>query len=413
MSQELPIRALPFERRNELRVGTAYAFAWDEGLLGDEPDPDFDALYEADRSLCAFDRDVVVGTLTAFSLQMTVPGGAAVATAGTTAISVRPTHRRQGLLRRLMAAHLDDIRERGEPLSALWASESSIYRRFGYGEAVSLCTERIDRSHTALLASARPEAGRCRMVSADEALALFPGVYERARRQRAGTMVRSDLWWKHRVLRDAPYSRHGGTPLRRVVYERDGEARGYMLYRMRNKGETNELLVTELIGEDGEADRALYGVACGVDLVRDLVFWNRPVDCPLPLLLEAPRHLVRETRDSLWVRLTDVPAALAARRYATDGRLRIAVRDASWPQNEGTFLLESGGGAARCERLASGTAGEADLALDVADLGAAYLGGVRVTALARANRARGSAEALRLADALFQSERPPYNPELF
>lgn len=281
MGGDIEIRGLPHSRRNELRLGLAFAFSWDEAHLEQGPDLDFDALYEAERSRCAFEDDVVVGTLAVFSMQMTVPG-AILATAGTTGISVRPTHRRRGLLRRLMAAHFEEIRDRGEPLAALWASESSIYRRFGYGEAAKMCVQRIDRAHTALLPEARPEAGACRMVTQAEALELAPPVYDRARRERPGMMERSALWWKHAVLRDAVYDRRGGTPLRRVVYERDGRPEGYMLYRTRSKGETSQLLVLELIGATPEAERELYAVACGVDLVADIVFWNMPVDGPLP-----------------------------------------------------------------------------------------------------------------------------------
>lgn len=402
------IGPLPFERRDELRLGTAYGFAWDEGALESGPDPDFDAVYEAERTRCAFDGDEVVGTLGAFSLEMTVPG-AVVPTAGTTAITVRPTHRRRGLLRGMMQAHFEEIRERGEPLSALWASESSIYRRFGYGEAALLSRERIARPHTALLPSARVEAGRCRMVDRDEAQARMPGIYDRARRERPGMMARCDAWWRHRVLADRPYQRHGGTPLRRIVYERDGEPRGYLLYRMRHQGEAIQLLVIELCGVDGEAESALYQLACGVDLVEELVFWNQPADSPLALRLADPRRLQRVVRDALWLRLMDVGAALSARSYAAEGRLRLEVRDAFWSDAQGCYRLEASGGGGRCERCRE----EPDLALDVADLAAAYLGGISFRSLARAGRARGSAEALARADALFATPLPPYNPEIF
>lgn len=401
------IGPLPFERRNELRVGAAFAFAWDEGVLAEGPDPDFDALYEADRSRCAFDGDEVVGTLGAYSLEMTVPG-ACLPTAGTTAITVRPTHRRRGLLRGMMRAHFDEIRERGEPLSALWASESSIYRRFGYGEAALLSRERIDRPHTDLLPTARVDAGGCRMVDRDEAQARMPAVYDRARRERPGMMARSEGWWRHRVLCDRPYQRAGATPLRRVIYERDGEARGYLLYRTRNRGETNQLVVLELCGVDGEAESALYGVACGVDLVDDLIFWNQPADSPLALRLANPRRLQRVVRDALWLRLMDVATALSARSYAAEGRLCFGVRD-NFADQQGSYRLEAGGGGARCSRSSD----EPDVALDVADLAAAYLGGLSFRSLARAGRARGSARSLDLADALFATALPPHNPEIF
>ncbi len=407
---QLPIRPLPFARRNELRLGHAFAFGWDEGHLDAGPDADFDALYETDRTRCAFDGDTVVGTVGVYSLQMTVPGGAAVPTAGTTAIAVRPTHRRRGLLRRLMTAHFDEVRERGEPLSALWASDSGIYRRFGYGEAAGRSSDKIDRAHTALLDVEAPAGGQCRMIDKDEAQRLLPGAYDRARLQRPGMMARSEDWWESRVLKDAVWSRNGGTPLRRVIYEREGVAYGYLLYRTRNERTNMHALVIELVAADGDAERALYRLACNIDLVADVTFWNQPVDSPLSLLLASPRRLEREVHDALWVRLMQIPEALTARRYAGSGQLLLGVRDAFLPENEGVYSLECEDGRASCKRVANS---DADVALDVADLGAAYLGGVRFQTLARAGRANGTPEALRRADTLFPSDLTPWCPEIF
>jgi len=401
------IRPLEFERRNELRVGLAFAFHWDEGELGDEPDPDFDALYEADRTRCAFEGDEVVGTLTAFSLDLRVPGGSLPA-AGTTAVTVRPTHRRRGLLRALMAAHFEDVRERGEPTAALWASESGIYRRFGYGAATWLEQCRIDRSDTAF-AEPATSPGSCRMVDADEALAAVPRIYERVSEQRPGMMARSPAWWRHRVLRDAPYQRDGGTPHRRVLYQEDGEPRGYLLYRTR-RGTQQQAVVQEILGMDAAASVALYRLACSVDFVETVLFPNEPLDGPLPLLLADTRKLQRHVRDALWLRLMDLPAALAGRRYRGEGRLRLEVRDELLAGNAGTWELETADGGARCRSVA---ASDGDVRLDVADLSAAFLGGTSFRSLARAGRATGSAEALARADALFGSEPLPWNAELF
>ena len=63
-----------------------------------------------------------------------IPGGL-IRAAGVTLVGVLPTHRRRGILRRLMQAQIDDIHERGEPMAYLWASEDALYGRFGYGIA--------------------------------------------------------------------------------------------------------------------------------------------------------------------------------------------------------------------------------------------------------------------------------------
>ncbi len=405
---DLPIRPIPFDRRNEFRVATAYAFAWDEGLLGDEPDPDFDPLHEAERTRGAFDGDELVGTLAVYSLELTVPG-ASLPTAGTTGVTVRPTHRRRGLLRALMRAHFEDVRERGEPLAALWASESAIYHRFGYGVAAPLCSEQIDRAHTAFVPTAHAR-GRCRMIGREEAQAVLPILYERIRQGRPGMMSRSDAWWRHRILLDAPWQRGGATPHRRILYEQGGEARGYLFYRTRADKQTQSAIVTELAGLDGEAERGLYDLACHLDLPESILLWNQPADSPLSHLLVDPRRLRRTVRDALWVRPMDVAAALTGRAYAAEGRLTLAVRDGFLPDNEGAYALDAGPNGATCKAVKTGSP---DVELDVADLGAAYLGGVGFRTLARAGRVRGSPEALARADAMFAWDPPPWNPEVF
>ena len=82
----------------------------------------------------AFEEGQIVGGAGAFPFELSVPGGS-LPCAGVTAVGVHPTHRRRGVLRSMMDAQLRDVHERGEPIAALWASEETIYGRFGYGIA--------------------------------------------------------------------------------------------------------------------------------------------------------------------------------------------------------------------------------------------------------------------------------------
>ena len=139
------------------------------------------------RMHVARDGDAIVGGAGVFPFDLTVPGGP-MPTAGVTVVGVLPTHRRRGILRELMRAQLDDIHERGEPLAALWASEGSIYGRFGYGLS-SLCGDmEIQRTDAAF---ARPVdwGGTSRLVDRDEALRLFPPVYDRVAGRDAGDVL--------------------------------------------------------------------------------------------------------------------------------------------------------------------------------------------------------------------------------
>ena len=82
-------------------------------------------------------RKIVAGTFS--------PGGR-LPTAGTSVVAVAPTHRRRGILRAMMTQHLAEVHEKGEPLAALWASESSIYGRFGYGPASERAVMKLAKS---------------------------------------------------------------------------------------------------------------------------------------------------------------------------------------------------------------------------------------------------------------------------
>src|SRR6186997_2897758 len=144
-------------------------------------------LFEQDRAIAAFDGDRVVGTAGIFSFELTVPGGVLPA-AGVTIVGVHPTHRRQGILRRMMRLQLDAIHDRGEPLAILWASEGSIYQRFGYALATLRAGINLDRDRSSFRLPHRA-SGTIRFVDADEGARLFPPVYEAERAVRAEPRV--------------------------------------------------------------------------------------------------------------------------------------------------------------------------------------------------------------------------------
>src|SRR5436309_8487756 len=153
----------------------------------------------AERMHAAFEGDEIVGGAGAFSFDLSVPGGS-LPCAGVTVVGVYPTHRRRGVLRAMMRAQLDDVHERGEPIAALWASEETIYGRFGYGLASWSCEMTLQRAWSSF---ARPleRRGQVRFVSPEEAADLFPPVWDALRRQRPGVPSRSEAWWRLRPLR--------------------------------------------------------------------------------------------------------------------------------------------------------------------------------------------------------------------
>jgi predicted acetyltransferase len=355
---------------------------------------------EFDRARAAFDGDEMVGTAGEFSYSMTLPGGDAVPTAGITFVTVKPTHRRRGVLTAMMRTQLEVVRELGEPLAALWASESAIYGRFDFGVAIEGASYTIDRRHTALAVD-EPTHGRIRLIATDEARRLIPGIYALATEGIPGTLQRSEGDWKV-YFHDPEHWRDGASATRFVIFEQDGEARGYARYRHKPKWEDqhpdHEIRVGELHALDAEAYAALHRYLFSIDLVTTIKLSNRRLHEPLRAMLVAPRRLRAKLSDHIWLRVMDVPAVLSARRYPAEGALTIEVVDDFMDFSGGRFLLEGGPDGAAC----SPTDREPDLVMSLADLSSAILGSARFGQLAWAGRVDGDPAAIRQAQTMFQ-----------
>jgi predicted acetyltransferase len=369
-------------------------------------------LFEPELSLAAFEGSDIVATAGAFSLTLTVPGGR-LPMPGVTAVGVAPTHRRRGLLTALMRRELDDFRERGQAIAGLWASEGSIYGRFGYGLATYSAEFKIERDRAAFARTHEPHG---RMVLLDKSVALerFPPIYERVAAELPGMWQRSEAWWNHLTV-DLEHWRDGATALFFAMHESpQGQADGYVMYRVKHDWDEgvpgSVLKVREFMAENPQAYADLWRYCFDHDLIKFVEAWPRPLDEPLLHMLAEPRRLGLKVGDGLWLRLVDVPAALAGRRYAVDGRVVFEVRDPFCPWNEGRFELEGGPEGAQCRT----TRRAADVILDAADLGAAYLGGVRLQTLGRAGRViEGSAGGPGRADLMFLWEPPPHCSTVF
>jgi predicted acetyltransferase len=363
---------------------------------------------ELDRTLAAFEGDEIVGTGRLYSLELTMPGGRLLPTAGVSWIAVLPTHRRRGILTAIKTTQLDDAAERGEPLAILYASESGIYRRFGYGVSTSSMSVSIERRHSAFLDPV-PD-GRVRLVDEDEARKLFPEIFDRARRMQPGAVQRVEAWWPDEFFWRDPNEK--GTRYYCVCESPDGSLDGYAAYRFEASWDNDPngtVHVTDLVTVSPAARAVLWRYLLDVDLVDTIKAWVVPVDEPLRWLLRESRRM-RVTRlgDSLWVRVLDAPAALAARTYATPGRVVFEVADRVRPDGgaAGRVALDGGPDGADAHR----TGDAPDLALDVAALGGILLGGVRPSTLARAGLVEERTPgALAVADAMFAVEPQPFS----
>jgi predicted acetyltransferase len=370
--------------------------------ITDEDRRHYERIDEPERSLAWFDDGRIVAATGIYSRQVTVPGGV-VPCAAVTAVGVVPTHRRRGLLTEMMRRQLEDVRAAGEPVAVLWASEGPIYGRFGYGIAARI-GRLTARRPAARVAAPPPPGDPLRAGPAGEHVEAMRAVYERVRGARPGMLDRPGPWWDVRLY-DPESQRHGAQPLRAVLVPD-----GYALYAVRadrdEDGPSGEVAIRELVAATPAARALLWAFLLDQDLTRAISWALAPPDEPLWLMLADPDAVRVGLASALWVRLVDVPAALAARTYASDPDVVLEVADAFCPWNAGRYRLAGGA----CER----TDAEPDLALDASVLGAAYLGGTTLSELAGAGRvAELRPGAVERASAAFRGDVAPWCPEIF
>jgi len=182
------------------------------------------ARLELDRTLGAFDGSTLAGVTGVYTFQMRVPGTMA-AVAGVSMVAVLPSHRRRGVLSALMRRQLGDIAERSEAVAALFASETPIYGRYGYGRASWQLTLNLARGHGELAAGVPTDPGlRVRIAEPRSAHAEMGKVFELAMTERPGLYARTEPWWErltHEPDSDADSPmRHGSGGRCRAVGER-------------------------------------------------------------------------------------------------------------------------------------------------------------------------------------------------
>ncbi|CAB4961241.1 unannotated protein [freshwater metagenome] len=360
------------------------------------------------------DEGRIVATSAAWSWSISVPGGSLPVSA-VTLVTVLPTHRRRGVLRAMIGRLTQDARDRGEPLAALWASEGAIYGRFGFGPASWTRELRAPLAAGLPLRGDVPAGGPpVRLVRRPiEAHRELAAIHERARERRPGVVDRREPWWTGRILADDPAERGGAGPLRAAIAGDEG----YALYRTREGAETGPVEawttveVAELVAATPAAERLLLSFVASIDLADELVLASRPVDDPLAHATVDARALrPGATHDALWLRILDLPAAVAGRSWADRVDLVLDVDHGEDPEVAGRWRLRGGPDGATATR----TDDAPDLALHARDLASLYLGGVAATALRDAGLVReataGAADRL---DAALRTPRAPWTTGVF
>jgi len=352
----------------------------------------------------------VVGGSAMISFEITVPGHRQVPLGGVTSTGVVATHRRRGLLRRMMQAMFEEAAARGEILAGLSASEGSIYGRYGYGPATRRTRWEIARSQASFRSQPGP-GGSLEITDAETARQAWRAVHESVRLTRVGELSAAPDKWS-----DLSDSATGPAGPRRYLVHRDahGSVDGVANYRLPwspQVAEAGTLVVEGLQAASPDAYRAMWQLLLDFDLTQKVVAAPRPSDEPLRWMLDNPRAMrVTRQSDSLWIRLLDVPAALSSRTYDATGTIVLGIAsDPMCPVNEGSWRLDGGPDGAVCTRVST----TPDLMIDLDALGSLYLGGMSAALLASAGRIRGDRASVGLLSRMFRTDPEPFNTFVF
>lgn len=411
MSDDLESRLRPFTSDE---FDAAFA-CLSEGFGEDITEVEGDRMvFEPERTLGLWDGDRVVATSGIYTRDITIPG-AVVPFAAVTLVSVSPTHRRQGVLTAMMRRQLYEVHELGtEPIAALYASEATIYGRFGYGLASYQGQLKGDTRSMRLRSDVDTGTGRVFPVEEKDFRSAAIPLYDQLRLETPGLLSRNDRWWDSLLL-DPEKHRDGKTARRYLLHaESDGTVTGFALYRRKPEwgeaGPDGTVFVIEMHVTHTAARAALWQYLLSMDLVRRLSVPLAGREDPLRHMLSDARAVGMSQSDALYVRLVDVGAALAARRYPTTIDLILEVEDHFCQWNEGRWRLTGGPSYGRCVP----TVGDPDLALSAETLGAVYLGDTSLGTLAAAGRVREiTPGAVTAATTAFGWPVATYSPENF
>ncbi|WP_161606314.1 GNAT family N-acetyltransferase [Microlunatus speluncae] len=368
-------------------------------------------LFEPERNFGHRVDDRWVSSCGAYTREMATPGGS-VPVAAVTVVTVAPGYRRRGLLTDMMRHQLTvDVMDRGvEPLALLWASESLIYGRFGYGRTTSLLSISGKTREMAFLPGVDLGDGSVDEVSVEEYLAAAPEARDRFFADRPGALARTEAWWKG-MVHDPEAWRRGASARRFLLhFAADGTPDGFASFRTKWTDDGGEVMINDLDAATPQAYARLWRFLLDLDLIRVFRLGHAPTDEPLRQLVADQRAIKTELHDASYARLTDIPRSLAARKYTGDLDVVLDVADSFLPEVAGRFRVQAGPEGADVTR----TDATADVALTVRDLATIYLGGTPLNTLQRAGlideHTPGSVQAISHA---FSWPRAPFCPDDF
>ena len=368
------------------------------------------AAHDPDQPASALDSDYPVATFASFEKDMNIGGAELMPTHLITEVTVRPTHRRRGILRRMMTDDLTEAKERGLPLAALTATEATIYGRFGFGPTTF--TNRI-QVKTDIRFRLREEPRGCiHMTSRDQLVRLAPKFFQRVHERNVGSVGRSR---NHAYMSAGHWSYSDQTSddtVRNIVHmDEEGQVDGFASYQVTDDiTRARTLTIRDLCAANSNAHLALFSYLASIDLVEKVEWGRAPVNDPLEWALVDRRcYRVTERTDLIWCRILDPVRVLSERAYpGVDAELVLGVED---PMGfaDGVFHLRAVDGTGTVERTDS----PAEITMGADALASLFLGGVDARTLEASGRLSGSPEAISRAQQLFTSLGQPYSNTYF
>jgi predicted acetyltransferase len=286
-------------------------------------------MHDLGRFRVAFDDGRIVGIASSYAMDVALPGGAIVPMGGVTWVSTAASHRRQGVMRRVVGAVHDDIDARGEPVASLFAAEGGIYEHLDYGIATRVVVNSINSRVARMRDEYRAAPGAVRFLDGDEVVPVVSDIWDRFRTLRAGETGRTPA--VQRFLFEQRTKPSGAqSPVAYLAHD-DGYA-AYKIEERWNDGHpAHTLHLIELAAVTPEAHAALWQTLLGVDMVGEIRSFNLAPDDPLPFLLENQRTLrTVEVNDGVWVNVRDIPTSFGARTYRTADRIVVEVDGKRW-----------------------------------------------------------------------------------
>jgi predicted acetyltransferase len=345
---------------------------------------------------------------------MITPGGS-VPVAAVTLVTVAPGYRRRGLLRQMMHHQLTEVIGGGErPLALLWASESGIYGRFGFGPVTAMAQLSGLTDATAFRAGTDLGAGSVDEVSCEEYLAAAPDIRASLLPCRPGHLDRPEAFWRAATF-DPERQRQGTGPRRYAIhFAPDGDPDGFATFRIKRHSSITDLgaevVIEELEAANPAAYARLWRWLLDLDLVRAFSVRHSAVDAPIRQLVSNTRMLKTTLIDGTYARIVDVAGALQSRTYVLDLDTVLEVTDDFLPQVAGRYRLRAGVDGAMVER----TDTSPDVTVSIRELSASYLGAAPLTQFLHAGllaeHTPGSAARI---SAAFGSSRTPWCPDDF